>query len=80
VALAAAFVIASDEHSAGFFGAVLLLPFSAQNAQIWAASVLTGTEPASAQNGGYRASSRLTAIAERDDHGVWRAGVGRDWR
>ena len=33
VALAAAFVIASDQHSAGFFGAVLLLPFSAQNAQ-----------------------------------------------
>ena len=30
------------------------------------------------QNGGYRASSRLTAIAERDDHGVGRAGVGRD--
>ena len=27
---------------------------------------------------GYRASSRLTVIAERDDHGVWRAGVGRD--
>jgi hypothetical protein len=52
VALAAAFVIASDQHSAGFFGAVLLLPFSAQNAQIRAASVLTGTEPASAQNGG----------------------------
>ena len=53
MALAAAFVIASDQHSAGFFGAVLLLPFSAQNAQIWAASVLTGTESASAHNGGY---------------------------
>lgn len=33
-----------------------------------------GTTP---DNQGYRASSRLTAIAERDDHGVWRAGVGR---
>jgi hypothetical protein len=29
------------------------LPFSAQNAQIWADSVLTGTEPASTQNSGY---------------------------
>ena len=29
-------------------------------------------------NGGYRASRRLTAIAERDDYGVLRAGVGRD--
>ena len=44
-------------HSAGFFGAVLLLPVSAQNAQIWAASVLTGTEPASVQNGGSGASA-----------------------
>ena len=26
---------------------------------------------------GYRASSRLTVITEREDHGVWRAGVGR---
>ena len=33
MALAAAFVVANDQHSAGFFGAVLLLPFSAQNAQ-----------------------------------------------
>ena len=30
------------------------------------------------QIGGYRASSRLTVIAERDGHGLWRAGVGRD--
>jgi hypothetical protein len=66
VALAAAFVIASDQHSAGFFGAVLLLPFSAQNAQIRAASVLTGTEPASAQNGGYFASSSWAFVTESD--------------
>jgi hypothetical protein len=34
--------------------------------------------PAAVHIGGYRALSWLTAIAERDDHGVWRAGVGRD--
>jgi hypothetical protein len=64
VALAAAFVIVSDQHSAGFFGAVLLLPFSAQNAQIWAASVLTRTEPASAQKGGYRVLRVLALVSE----------------
>jgi len=39
---------------------------------------VNGTGQNAAHSGGYRASSRLTAIAERDDHGVWRAGVGRD--
>ena len=42
---------------AGLFIAVLPLPFTAQNAQIWAASVLTGTEPAFVQIGGYSRGS-----------------------
>ncbi len=54
MALAAAFVIASDQHSAGFFGAVLLLPFSAQNAQLCAAAIAKGQPQRTVQIGGYR--------------------------
>ena len=54
-------------------------PVSArQNSWFWMSATSQMAIVRSVPNGGYRASSRLTAIAERDDHGVWRAGVGRD--
>jgi hypothetical protein len=51
-ALAAAFVIASDQHNGGILRSRPVPPISAQNSQIWAASVLTGHQPVSAQIGG----------------------------
>ena len=45
-----------------------------QNNPIGVPRLVIAAESPSVQVGGYRASSRLTAIAERDDHGVWRAG------
>jgi hypothetical protein len=53
-ALSAGFAIASDQQPGGILHSGPVPPISAQNAQIWAASILTGTQPVPAQNGGYR--------------------------
>jgi len=52
-ALPAGFAIASDQQPGGILRSGPVPPISAQNAQIWAASILTGTQPVPAQNGGY---------------------------
>jgi hypothetical protein len=47
---------------------------SAQIARLWHSARGHANNYVADHIGGYRASSRLTVIAERDDHGVWRAG------
>ena len=86
-ALAAGFAIASDQQPGGILHSGPVPPISAQNAQIWAASILTGTQPVPAQKeGGSRVSHnrRAVAVGNKAPCPVWQvrcpAGQSRRFR